>query len=140
MTTDKKTNARQLDHDTLEVIRLSAIEAAKSGVKVTDLALAYGVHRHTVFRWLADFYKDVEQPNKVKPLPGRAPNAPQIHSLAQAVTDQTPMQHDLEVELWTFSFLRELIRRQFGQTRALSSVSSVMSLLEITVLKPFYYA
>ena len=52
MTTDKKTDARKLDHATLEVMRLRAIEATKAGMKATDLALAYGVHRRTVFRWL----------------------------------------------------------------------------------------
>ena len=45
MTTDKKTDARQLDHATLKAMRLRAIEAAKAGMKAHDLALAYGVHR-----------------------------------------------------------------------------------------------
>ena len=63
-----------------------------------------------------------------------------MQSLAQAVTDQTPLQHGFEVGLWTLSILRELIRRQFGQTMALSSVSRVMSLLGITVQKPLYRA
>ena len=43
MTTDKKTDTHQLDHATLEVMRLRAIEAAKASMKATDLALAYGV-------------------------------------------------------------------------------------------------
>ena len=55
MTTNKKTDARKLDHATLEAMRLRAIEATKAGMKATDLALAYGVHRRTVFRWLADY-------------------------------------------------------------------------------------
>ena len=37
-----------------------------------------------------------------------------MQSLAQAVTDQTPLQHGFEVGLWTLSILRELIRRQFA--------------------------
>ena len=57
MTTDKRTDARKLVHATLEAMRFRAIEATKAGMKATDLALAYGVHRRTVFRWLADFYK-----------------------------------------------------------------------------------
>ena len=73
MTTDKKTDARKLDHATLEVMRLRAIEATKAGMKATDLALAYGVHRRTVFRWLADYYKGGEQALKAKPIPGRPP-------------------------------------------------------------------
>ena len=59
---------RKLDHATLKVMRLRAIEAAKA-----DLALAYGVHRRTVFLWLVDFYKEGEQAFKAKPIPGRPP-------------------------------------------------------------------
>ncbi len=58
-----------------------------------------------------------------------------MQSLAQAVTDQTPLEHGFEVGLWTLSILREHIRRQFGHTLSLSSVSRVMSLLGITVQK-----
>ena len=60
LTTDKKTDACKLDHATLEATRLPAIEATKAGMKATDLELAYGVHRRTVFRWLADYYKGSE--------------------------------------------------------------------------------
>ena len=114
MTTDKKTDARKLDHATLEAMRLRAIEATKAGMKATDLALAYGVHRRTVFRWLADYYKGGEQALKAKPIPGRPPKLaePQMQSLAQAVIEQTPLQHGFEVGLWTLSILRELIRKR----------------------------
>jgi transposase len=90
-----------------------------------------------VFRWLADFYKGGEPALKAKPIPGRPPKlaVPQMQSLAQAVTDQTPLEHGFEVGLWTLSILREHIRRQFGHTLSLSSVSRVMSLLGITVQK-----
>ena len=142
MTTDKKIDARKLDHDTHEVMRLRAIEATKAGMKATDLALAYGVHRRTVFRWLADYYKGGEQALKAKPIPGRPPklDEPQMQSQEQAVRAQTPLQHGFEVGLWTLSILRELIRRQFGQTMALSSVSRIMSLLGISVQKLLYRA
>jgi hypothetical protein len=53
MITDKQTDARKLDHSTLEAMRFRAIEAAKAGMKTISLALAYGVHRCTVFRWLS---------------------------------------------------------------------------------------
>ena len=52
-------------------MRLRAIEAAKAGMKATDLALAYGVHRRTVFRWLANFYTDGEQALRAKPILSR---------------------------------------------------------------------
>ena len=33
------------------------MEAVKAGMKVPELARAHGVHRCTVFLWLADFYE-----------------------------------------------------------------------------------
>ena len=142
MTTDKKTDACKLAHATIKIMRLRAIEATKAGMKATDLALAYGVHRRTVLRWLADYYKGCEQALRAKPIPGRPLKLeePQVQSLAQAVTDQTPLQHGFEVGLWTLSIMRELIRRQFGHTMSLSSVSRVMSLLSSMDQKSLYRA
>lgn len=123
-------------------MRLRAIEATKAGIKAIDLALAYGVNRRLYFRWLSDYYKGGEQALNTKSILGRPPKLaePQMQSLAQAVTDQTPLQHGFEVVLWTLSILRELIRRQFGHTMSLSSVSRVLLLLGITVHKPLYLA
>ena len=106
----------------IEVMRLRAIEATKACMKMTDLALADGVHRSTVFRWLAYHYKGAEQSLKAKPGPGRAPKLaePQMQSLTQAVTDQTSLQHGFAAGLWTLLILRELIQRQFGNTVSLS--------------------
>lgn len=142
MNTEKKTDARQLDHATLEAMRLRAMAAVKAGMKVPDLAKAYGVNRRTVFRWLADFYEGGEQALKAKPIAGRPAklDESQMRWLAQAVTDQTPLDHGFEVGLWTLSLMRELIRRQFGHTLALASVSRAMRLLGITVQKPLYRA
>ncbi len=61
MTTDKKTDARKLDHATLEAMRFRAIEATKAGMKATDLALAYGVHRRTSFAGWPTSTKAVNQ-------------------------------------------------------------------------------
>ena len=100
------------------------------------------MHRRTDFRWLADFYKGGEPTLKAKLIPGLPPKlaAPQMLSLAQAVTDQAPLEHGFEVGLWMLSILRELIRRHFGHTRSLSSVSRMMSLLGITLQKSLYRA
>ncbi|WP_306544546.1 helix-turn-helix domain-containing protein [Malikia spinosa] len=65
-------------------MRLHAIEATKAGMKATDLALVYGVHRCTVFRWLADYYKGGEQALKAKQIPGQPTklDEPPMQSLA----------------------------------------------------------
>lgn len=54
MIANKKADFRKINHSTLESMCLRSIEATKTGMKVTDLALACGVHRHTVTRRFAD--------------------------------------------------------------------------------------
>lgn len=127
MTTVNKTDARKLDHATLDAMRLRAVAAARVGMKAADLAQAYGVNRRAVFRWLADFYEGGEPAHKAKPIPDRPAklDESQMRLPAQTVTDQTPLEHGFEVGLWTLSLMRELIRRQFGYTLALASVSRV---------------
>lgn len=116
MSPNKKNDARMLDQTTLEVMRLLPIEATQARMKATDLTRAYGEHRRTVFRWLAEYYKGDEQARKDKPIRGGLPKLaePQMQSLAQAVTDQTPLQHGYEAGIWTLSIL--LPRLMVGTT------------------------
>ena len=114
MTTDKKTDAANWIMPRSKPAPACHRSAQSWQEGATNLALAYGVHHRTVFRWLADYYKGGEQALKAKPIPGRPPKLaePQMQSLAQAVIEQTPLQHGFEVGLWTLSILRELIRKR----------------------------
>ena len=85
MTCDKKFDARQLDHTTLEAMRFRAVEAARAGMKPDALALAYGVSGRTILQWLADFRNGGEQALKARPITGRPPklDVSQMRWLAQ---------------------------------------------------------
>jgi transposase len=58
--------------------------------------------------------------------------------IAQAVRNNSPQQFKFEFGLWTLSLIGELIKRQFGKSLALASVSRIMKLLGFSAQKPSY--
>ncbi|MDN0085783.1 IS630 family transposase [Crenobacter sp. SG2305] len=138
----RNSDARGIDHHTLQVMRQQAVKAIREGQSVQSVAAAYGVNPRTVFRWLADFANGGQNALLAKPIPGRPPKvtADEMSWLAKAVKDNTPQQFKFEFGLWTLSLIGELIRREFGKKLSLASVSRVMKLLGFSVQKPLYQA
>lgn len=123
-------------------MRQQAVKAVKSGQAVESVADAFGVSKRAVFGWLAKFAEGGQNALLAKPVPGRPPkiSAEEMRWIAQTVKDNTPQQLKFEFGLWTLSLIGELIKRQFGKSLALASVSRVMKLLGFTVQKPLYQA
>jgi transposase len=48
-------DGRKLDHKTLEVLRIRAVERVGEGAHPEDVAAALGLHRKTVYDWLAKY-------------------------------------------------------------------------------------
>lgn len=142
MKSQSKSDGRKIDHHTLQVMRQQAVKAVKSGQAVSTVASALGVSTRAVFGWLAKFAEGGQNALLAKPIPGRPPKitAEEMRWIAQAVKDNTPQQLKFEFGLWTLSLIGNLIKRQFGKSLALASVSRVMKLLGFTVQKPLYQA
>jgi transposase len=66
----RENDGRKLDHRTLEVLRLRAVEQVQAGAHSEDVAQTLGLHRKTVYGWLAKFR---EGGLAAKPVPGRPP-------------------------------------------------------------------
>jgi len=49
----RENDGRKLDHRTLEVLRLRAVEQVQAGGHPEEVAAALGLHRKTVYGWLA---------------------------------------------------------------------------------------
>ncbi len=64
-------DARSLDHQVLQALRQRAVAAVGQGCSVAQVAVAYGLNRRTVFRWVADFRRGGPQALLAKPVPGR---------------------------------------------------------------------
>jgi transposase len=138
----RSSDGRKLDHHTLQVMRQQAVKAVREGAPVTSVAAAYGLSVRTIFSWLAKFADGGQNALLAKPISGRPPkiSAEEMRWIAQAVRDNSPQQFKFEFGLWTLSLIGELIKRQFGKSLALASVSRVMKLLGFSVQKPLYQA
>jgi len=47
-----KRDGRTLDHQTLETIRLMAIERVREGERPSEVIEAYGFNRTTIYKWI----------------------------------------------------------------------------------------
>ena len=49
----RDSDGRKLDHKTLEALRIRAVDQVEEGAHPEDVAVALGLHRKTVYSWLA---------------------------------------------------------------------------------------
>jgi transposase len=138
----RSSGGRKLDHHTLQVMRQQAVKAVREGQSVANVAAAYGLSIRTIFSWLAKFADGGQNALLAKPISDHPPkiSADEMRWIAQAVRDNSPQQFKFEFGLWTLSLIGELIKRQFGKSLALASLSRVMKLLGFSVQKPLYQA
>lgn len=138
----RESDGRKIDHHSLQVMRQQAIKAVQSGQSVPTVAQVLGVSTRAVYDWLAKFAAGGQQALLAKPISGRPPKvtAEEMRWLAETIKDNTPQQLKFEFGLWTLSLIGLLIKRQFGKSLSLASVSRVMKLLGFTVQKPLYQA
>jgi transposase len=138
----RESDGRKFDHHSLQVMRQQAIKAVQSGQSVPTVAQVLGVSTRAVYDWLAKFAAGGQQALLAKPISGRPPKvtAEEMRWLAETIKDNTPQQLKFEFGLWTLSLIGLLIKRQFGKSLSLASVSRVMKLLGFTVQKPLYQA
>lgn len=64
-------DGRKLDHGTLEVLRMRAVDQIAAGVPVATVAETLGLHRGSVYRWWWRFEREGREALKAKPVPGR---------------------------------------------------------------------
>src|SRR5512142_2199236 len=111
----RENDGRKLDHVTLQQLRLRAVDAVAAGQHPEDVAAALGMHRKTVYGWLAKVREGSRDALRAKPVPGRPPKltGEQMRRVYTLVTGADPRQLQLEFALWTRELVRALIRREF---------------------------
>jgi transposase len=72
----RENDGRKLDHRTLEVLRLRAVDQVQAGAHPEDVASALGLHRKTVYGWLAKFREGGRDALVARPVPGRPRSCP----------------------------------------------------------------
>ena len=135
-------DGRKLDHQTLEVLRRRAVQRVIDGVHPEEVAETLGLHRKTVYGWLAKFREGGWDALRAKPVPGRPPKltGTQIGKLYALITGSDPRQLSLEFALWTRDLVRQVIRREFGVALSEVSVGRLLRTMGLSPQKPLWRA
>jgi transposase len=135
-------DGRKLDHRTLEALRIRAVDQVGEGAHPEDVAVALGLHRKTVYAWLAKYREGGKDALKARPVPGRPPKlgGAQLSRLYALIAGQDPRQMQFEFALWTREMIRELIRREFGVALSVVSVGRLLRKLGMSPQRPLHRA
>lgn len=138
----RENDGRKLDHKTLEALRLRAVEQVNSGAHPEQVAEGLGLHRKTVYGWLAKYRDGGRGALLAKPVPGRPPRLPalQMRTLWTLIVGTDPRQMQFDFALWTRAMVRELIRREFGVGLSEVSVGRLLAKMGLSPQRPLYRA
>lgn len=138
----RENDGRKLDHKTLEALRLRAVAQIEGGAHPEDVAEALGLHRSTVFGWVAKYREGGKGALAAKPVPGRPPklSGPQLRRLHTLIVGQDPRQMQFEFALWTREMVRQVIRREFGVALSVVSVGRLLRKLGLSPQRPLHRA
>lgn len=135
-------DGRKLDHQTLEAIRIRAVEQIQAGAHPENVAESLGMDRSTVFAWVAKFREGGIEALRAKPVPGRPPklSGGQLRKLYTLIVGANPQQLQFEFALWTREIVREVIRREFGVALSAVSVGRLLRMIGLSPQRPLYRA
>src|SRR3954452_19072339 len=102
----RNNDGRKLDHQSLEAIRLRAVEQVDAGGPAAEVGrglTAVGLHPKTIYTWLAKRRARGADALRAKPVPGRPRKLTdeQLRELAGLITETDPRDHGFAVALWT---------------------------------------
>lgn len=138
----RKDDARQLDHQTLEELRIRSVKRVQSGESPETISKALGLNRSTIYTWLALYRNGGWDALKSKPTPGAKPkiDGKQMKWIFETVTMKNPQQMKFEFALWTREMIQKVIKDKFEIKLSLKAVGRLLGQMGITCQKPLYSA
>lgn len=139
-----KRDGRTLDHQTLETIRLMAVERVREGERAAEVIEAYGFNRTTIYKWLKAAFRPGVGIKALRST--KATGRPRSLSPAQErrvfrwINGRDPRQYGLDFGLWTRAVVAELIEKKFGVHLGVSAVGELLAKLGLTPQKPLQRA
>ena len=135
-----KRDGRTLDHETLEEIRLMAVQRVWEGERPSVVIASYGFARPVIYRWLREARgkgrglralrsrKGTGRPRRLTPK--------QEQQLFRWINGKDPRQHGFDFGLWTRLVVRKLIADKFGVNFGVTAVGKLLARLGLTPQKP----
>jgi transposase len=139
-----KRDGREFDHQTLEAIRLMAVERVRDGESPSSVIASYGFCRTTIYKWIAKASKPGIGLKALYSRLGtgrpRSLTARQEQQVFRWINGKDPRQYGLDFGLWTRSIVADLIERKFDISLGLTAVGELLAKLELTPQKPLQRA
>lgn len=135
-----KRDGSTFDHQTLEAIRLMAVERVREGEPASKVIESFGFNRTLIYRWLQAALPPGVGIKSLRSI--KATGRPRSLSPAQErqvfrwVNGRDPRQYGLDFGLWTRAVVVELIDKKFGIRLGLTAVSELLAKLGLTPQKP----
>ena len=135
-----KRDGRRLDHNTLEEIRMMAVQRVWEGERPSVVIASYGFARPVIYRWLREARgkgrglralrsrKGTGRPRRLAPK--------QEQQLFRWINGKDPRQHGFDFGLWTRLVVRKLIADKFGANLGVTAVGKLLAKLGLTPQKP----
>ncbi|WP_257225975.1 winged helix-turn-helix domain-containing protein [Rhodococcus opacus] len=107
-----------------------------------QVAETLGLHRKTVYGWVAKFRAGGWEALEAKPVPGRPSilTGDQLARLYSIIVGTDPRQLEFEFALWTRNMIREVIGREFRVTMSEVTVGRWLKAMGLSPQKPLYRA
>jgi transposase len=137
-----KRDGRTFDHQTLEAIRLMAIERVREGEAPSEVIASYGFNRTTIYKWMNAATERGDEALRSTPATGRPPSLTplQEQQVFRWVNGRDPRQYGLDFGLWTRTIVAQLIEKKFKVKLGLTAVGKLLAKLGLTPQKPLQRA
>ena len=139
-----KRDGRTLDHQTLEAIRLMAVERVREGEAASEVIAAYGFNRTTIYKWIQAALQPGVGIKALRSTPAtgrpRSLTPAQEKQVFRWINGRDPRQYGLDFGLWTRRVVAELIEKKFGVRLGVTAVGELLAKLGLTPQKPLQRA
>jgi len=128
-----------MDHTTSEHLRRHAVRRVmEDGERPSEVIRSMGLHRTTIYRWLAAYAQGGDDALKSSKACGAQPklDEKQRQKVRGWILGKDPRQYGFDFGLWTRKIIAEMILEKFGVTMKLTAVGRLLSQLDITPQKP----
>jgi transposase len=135
-----KRDGRILAHNTLEEMRVLAVQRMNEGEHPAAVAASFGLHRSWAYKCLATSKGRGRGLKALRSTKGtgrpRKLSASQERQVFRWVNGKSPYQYGFDFGLWTRQIVRELLIQRFDVQLSLASIGAMLARLGLTAQKP----
>lgn len=139
-----KRDGRTVAHNTLEEMRMLALQRMNEGEKPAVVAASFGMNRTWAYKVRAAARGRGKGAKALRSTTAtgrpRSLTAAQERQVFRWINGKNPRQYGFDFGLWTRQIVRELVLERFGIGLSLASIGALLARLELTPQKPLQRA